>query len=130
MEKFKPEQLHFSELAISHFTNLLENEVGQKSNRIGIKKAGCSGYEYFFEYDETYSSDDTIITQDNCRFLIDSKSFKFLKGSKVDYVEEGFNKGIKFFNPNATAVCGCGESFNIDSIDNIDSKTNSQVKKK
>tara|TARA_B100001029_G_scaffold133404_1_gene112290 strand:+ start:4061 stop:4453 length:393 start_codon:yes stop_codon:yes gene_type:complete len=130
METFKPEQLQFSDLAIAHFTNLLEKEVGQKSIRIGIKKAGCSGYEYFFEFDEAHSNDDTIITQDNCRFLIDSKSLEFLKGSKVDYVEEGFNKGIKFFNPNAVAVCGCGESFSIDSLDKTDSKDTSQVKKK
>ena len=59
MEKFKPEQLQFSDLAIAHFTNLLEKEVGQKSIRIGIKKAGCSGYEYFFEFDEAHSNDDT-----------------------------------------------------------------------
>ena len=31
----------------------------------------------------------------------------------VDYSEEGLNKGIKFHNPNAKAVCGCGESFNV-----------------
>ena len=26
---------------------------------------------------------------------------------------EGLNQGIKFINPNASAVCGCGESFTV-----------------
>ena len=42
-----------------------------------------------------------------------SDSFNFLKGSLIDYQDDGLNKGIKFINPNAKAVCGCGESFTI-----------------
>ena len=130
MDKFKPEQLQFSDVAISHFSGLLKKEDGNKSIRIGVKKAGCSGYEYFFEYAEIRDEDDTLIKHDDCTFLIDPKSFEFLKGSKVDYEEDGFNKGIKFHNPNATAVCGCGESFSIEKKQNSDSEVTSQVKKK
>ena len=130
MEKFKPEHLQFSDMALSHFSRLLKNENADKSIRIGIKKAGCSGYEYFFEYAETQTKDDTMIKHDDCTFLIDPQSFEFLKGSKVDYEEDGFNKGIKFHNPNATAVCGCGESFSIETAQSSDSEADSQVKKK
>ena len=28
-------------------------------------------------------------------------------------VDDGLNKGIKFINPNAKAVCGCGESLKL-----------------
>ena len=45
----------------------------------------------------------------------------------VDYAEEGFNKGIKFHNPNAKSVCGCGESFNID---HNQEASNTSLKKK
>ena len=31
----------------------------------------------------------------------------------IDYVE-GVNEGIKFLNPNVKAICGCGESFEVD----------------
>ena len=130
MDKFKPEQLQFSDVAISHFSGLLKKEKVNQSIRIGVKKAGCSGYEYFFEYEETHAHDDTVIKHDDCTFLIDPKSFEFLKGSKVDYEEDGFNKGIKFHNPNATSVCGCGESFTVDSDKNFSSEVTSQVKKK
>ena len=74
MDRFKPDQLQFSDVAISHFSGLLKKEDGNKSIRIGVKKAGCSGYEYFFEYAETHAEDDTLIKHDNCTFLIDPKS--------------------------------------------------------
>ena len=41
-------------------------------------------------------------------------SLNFMKGSLVEYSEEGLNKGITFKNPNAKAVCGCGESFTLE----------------
>ena len=46
--------------------------------------------------------------------FIDPNSFKFLKGTKVDFLVEGVNEGIKFLNPNVKAICGCGESFQVD----------------
>jgi iron-sulfur cluster assembly protein len=51
--------------------------------------------------------------KENCTIFVDNKSFNFLKGSLIDYVDDGLNKGIKFVNPNAKAVCGCGESFTV-----------------
>ena len=50
---------------------------------------------------------------ENIKVFIDQTSFIYLKGTKVDYVLDGVNKGIKFFNPNVKAVCGCGESFEV-----------------
>ena len=56
-----------------------------QSFRIGVKIAGCSGYEYFFYYEESHAQDDTVIKHDDCTLLIDPKSLQFLKGRKVDY---------------------------------------------
>ena len=52
------------------------------------------------------------LVKDN-KIFIDQKSYDFLKGSLIDYSEDGLNKGIKFKNPNVKATCGCGESFTI-----------------
>ena len=58
--------------------------------------------------------DDYIsFNKESCTIFVDSSSFTFLKGSLIDYVDDGLNKGIKFINPNAKAVCGCGESFTL-----------------
>jgi len=115
MKKFSPTELQFSAQAISHFDSSIKNRGDGIGIRIGVKKAGCSGYEYFFDFvdEQPESPNDTIFEQDTFQVFVDSESLSFLKGSLVDYSEDGLNKGIKFHNPNAKAVCGCGESFTI-----------------
>jgi iron-sulfur cluster assembly protein len=80
-----------------------------------LKKAGCSGFEYFFEYvdDILTEAKDIIFNESECNIYVDQESLNYLKGSMVDYSDDGLNKGIMFHNPNAKAVCGCGESFTI-----------------
>ena len=36
-----------------------------------------------------------------------------VQGTVIDYVTEGLNSALTFKNPNATAECGCGESFSV-----------------
>ena len=66
-----------------------------------------SGYSLIFFLDNI------CFDKSEVNIYVDSKSINFLKGSLIDYVDEGLNKGIKFVNPNAKAVCGCGESFTV-----------------
>ena len=50
MEKFIPNGLKFSDSALNHFSLMVRNNSDMNAIRIGVKKAGCSGYEYFFEF--------------------------------------------------------------------------------
>ncbi len=46
------------------------------------------------------------------KLLVDSMSFQYLKGAKIDYREDV--NGTQFVisgNPNAKTTCGCGSSF-------------------
>jgi len=115
MEKFSPEALKFSESALAHFVSSIQSRGKGLGVRIGVKKAGCSGFEYFFEYvdDILTEGQDIIFNEGECNIYVDQESLSYLKGSMVDYSDDGLNKGIKFHNPNAKAVCGCGESFTI-----------------
>ena len=115
MEKFSSKELRFSERAISHFSSSLSNNVSSDGIRIGVRKAGCSGFEYFFEFvDANFTNEaDLIFDVGDIKIYVDQDSLNYLRGSLVDYSEDGFNQGIKFHNPNAKAVCGCGESFTI-----------------
>jgi iron-sulfur cluster assembly accessory protein len=36
-----------------------------------------------------------------------------VNGIEIDFVTEGVNSTFEFRNPNATAECGCGESFTV-----------------
>ena len=113
MQVFSPSDLNFSDSAIDHFLSSLDNRGKGVGIKIGVKKAGCSGYEYFFEYVDNFEDDGIVFKKNGCKIFVDNTSLQFLKGSLVDYTEEGLNQGIKFVNPNAKAVCGCGESFTV-----------------
>ena len=113
MESFNPTSISFTKSAINHFKNSLIGKPENFGIRIGVKEAGCSGYEYFFEYTNEEREDDILFDESTFKIHVDSESFEFLKGSEVDFVSTGLNQGIIFNNPNAKVTCGCGESFSI-----------------
>tara|TARA_B100000614_G_C14153897_1_gene329709 strand:+ start:66 stop:431 length:366 start_codon:yes stop_codon:yes gene_type:complete len=114
LNKINPNSLQFSEKAINHFKSQLIGKPNISFIRIGVREAGCSGYEYFFEFEEMLRDSDTEFVFDDCKIIVDETSLNFMKGSLVEYSEDGLNKGITFKNPNAKAVCGCGESFTVE----------------
>jgi iron-sulfur cluster insertion protein len=44
---------------------------------------------------------------------VDEVSLGLLKGSVLDYEEDMASAGFVVKNPNATAKCGCGNSFSV-----------------
>ena len=44
---------------------------------------------------------------------LDPMAEMFVFGCTIDYVEELGGSYLKVINPNATASCGCGESFAV-----------------
>ena len=81
--------------------------------RIGVKKVGCSGFAYTFDYADEVQVGDQIFESNNASVIIDAGSLPFLEGSRVDFVREGLNDSFKFDNPNVDNTCGCGESFSL-----------------
>ena len=45
--------------------------------------------------------------------VVDKIAEMFVLGCTVDYVKEFGGSYLKVVNPNATAQCGCGESFAV-----------------
>lgn len=81
--------------------------------RIGLKKVGCSGFAYTFDYADEILVGDQIFESHNANVVVDANSLPFLDGSRVDFVREGLNDSFKFENPNVDNTCGCGESFSL-----------------
>lgn len=81
--------------------------------RVGLSGGGCSGYTYSFEFIPEALESDKVFDFDNIKICIDKKSYLFLNGSEIDYEESPFKSGIKLNIPNATRVCGCGESISF-----------------
>ncbi|NBX04437.1 MAG: iron-sulfur cluster assembly accessory protein [Alphaproteobacteria bacterium] len=82
--------------------------------RITVRGGGCSGFQYEFALDESpISATDIVIEKDGSRAVIDDISIGLVAGSQLDYVEDLASAGFEIKNPNATASCGCGNSFSV-----------------
>ncbi len=84
---------------------------------IGVKlstpRRGCSGLAYSVDYVNEANAFDERIETPGGLFFIDGASVLYLIGSTMDWVEDDFQAGFVFNNPNATGSCGCGESFTV-----------------
>ena len=81
--------------------------------RLGVKKVGCSGFAYTFDYADDVRAGDHSFESHGAKIVIDAESLAFLDGSTLDFVREGFKQVFKVNNPNVDAMCGCGESFSV-----------------
>lgn len=79
--------------------------------RMGVKGGGCSGMSYSLEFDSEVGPHDKEFDIDGVRVVIDRKSYLYLNGVTLDYVQQGLTAGFTFVNPNAKSSCGCGTSF-------------------
>jgi len=82
--------------------------------RITVKGGGCSGFQYDFKLDDTPAApSDIIIANFGAEAVIDDISVGLLSGAVLDYAEDLSHAGFEIKNPNATAKCGCGNSFSV-----------------
>lgn len=81
--------------------------------RLGVKKVGCSGFAYTFDYADEVGANDALFESHEATVVVDREALAYLDGSTLDFVREGLKESFKFENPNAKAQCGCGESFSV-----------------
>jgi len=81
--------------------------------RVGIKKVGCSGFGYVFDYADEVGTDDVMFEDHDAKLVVDRESIAALDGARLDFVRDGLKQIFKFDNPNVDSTCGCGESFNF-----------------
>ena len=99
--------------AASQIRKALLKRGGGVGLRVAVKTSGCSGYAYALEFADQPSADDLSFESEGVQLLVDAKSLPMIDGTQLDWVREGLNEGFKFNNPNASATCGCGESFAV-----------------
>ena len=81
--------------------------------RVGIKKVGCSGFAYTYDYADDVGAGDRAFESHGTKVVVDAKSLEALDGATLDFVKDGLKQAFKFENPNVDAMCGCGESFSV-----------------
>ena len=80
--------------------------------RIGVQGGGCSGFQYLLEFDER-RDDDQVLELDGLVAVVDPFSAPLLSGLILDYDGSIGGKGFEFRNPQVSAGCGCGRSFQV-----------------
>ncbi len=109
------ETIGVSPSAAARIAKLLSQEPEPGTRfRVSVQGGGCSGFQYHFDFDTNPPADDDILIEsDGARVVIDEASLGFVKGSVIDYVDELGGAFFEIKNPNATASCGCGNSFSV-----------------
>lgn len=102
-----------TENAAKHIQQQLAKRGKGLAFRIGIKRSGCSGFSYTFDYADEITSDDQLFESYRTKIVVDKSSLPYLDGSKIDFSKDGLNSSFKFINPNIDNTCGCGDSFSV-----------------
>lgn len=113
---FDPElvEIHLTPRARAHVRAKIE-AAGGAGMRLGIRESGCSGFMYEVGIvDEPQPSDACFDFEDGVRVFVPREHLALLAGISIDYITEGLNSTLKFDNPNAQSMCGCGESFAVE----------------
>ena len=100
--------LQITDSAKEYLTSMTESER-KRFAHLSVLGGGCSGFQYKWEL--TDEQNDGFLIDDI--LVVDKIAEMFILGGTVDYVKEFGGSYLKVVNPNATAQCGCGESFAV-----------------
>ena len=107
-------QFSITSAAAAQISRILENEGSDAAClRVAVQGGGCSGFSYVFSIDETRGEDDHAFARDGVTVLVDDMSLAYMTGAEIDWVDDMIGAAFQIKNPNATAACGCGTSFDI-----------------
>jgi iron-sulfur cluster assembly protein len=90
-----------------------EPEAGLGVLRIAVQGGGCSGFQYALGFDRAAQEGDHAITAHGVDVVVDPYSAPYLNGTEIDFVD-GLQGGFAINNPNVSAACGCGHSFQVE----------------
>jgi iron-sulfur cluster assembly accessory protein len=113
MTELVAEQVVATERALKRVAEVLRGEAPGSFLRVSVNGGGCSGFQYSFDILPAAEDGDVILGDSEARLAIDPVSLDFLKGSRIDFVDDLMGSSFRVENPNATASCGCGTSFAI-----------------
>lgn len=112
-ETFNPTVISMTPEARAHLRKQLQRE-GVLAVELNINESGCNGYMYEINYVSDRPEDSREFDfGDGVKVFVSNEDWQYVSGTSIDFVTEGLNSSLKFDNPNADTLCGCGESFSI-----------------
>src|SRR2546423_7752930 len=82
--------------------------------RVAVQGGGCSGFQYALGFDRGPQDGDHELTMHGVTVVIDPFSAPYLQGAQIDFLTGLQESGFKIDNPNVSASCGCGHSFQVE----------------
>jgi iron-sulfur cluster assembly accessory protein len=105
--------VELTEAAARRVAEIMKTEPPGSCLRVGVDGGGCSGFTYTYNVTTERTPDDLVIERDGAVVLVDQISLDFLRGCKIDFIDDLIGRMFKIVNPAATASCGCGSSFSV-----------------
>ncbi|MBL4889739.1 MAG: iron-sulfur cluster assembly accessory protein [Candidatus Lindowbacteria bacterium] len=90
-----------------------QNKTESAGLRVGVAGGGCSGFSYKLDIADEPTDQDKVFESKGVRLFVDNKSYLFLNGLTLDYIDTLMERRFVFNNPNAEKTCGCGQSFGV-----------------
>jgi iron-sulfur cluster assembly accessory protein len=81
--------------------------------RVAVQGGGCSGFQYALGFDRGSQEGDHELVCEGVPVVVDPFSAPYLAGTEIDWVD-GLQGGFAINNPNVSASCGCGHSFQVE----------------
>lgn len=81
--------------------------------KVEVVGGGCSGLKYNMDFSNITIEDEEVFEHLDLKIVTNKKSLLYLIGTELDFTDGLNGKGFEWNNPQATRVCGCGESFSI-----------------
>ena len=111
----KTEPITITDSAAAKINELLTDQenASEQALRVAVRGGGCSGFQYALAFDAPKENDHRFEDK-GVSVVVDKASMQFVFGSEVDWVDGLQGAGFSVNNPNVTAACGCGSSFQVD----------------
>ncbi|KAF1702337.1 HesB/IscA family protein [Pseudoxanthomonas kaohsiungensis] len=98
-------------VALDRVQRFLQRDPTALGLRFGVERTGCSGWGHVADLARDRREGDAVFEQDGVRIFVDAQSLPLVDGTRIDFTRQGLSETFVFDNPNASAECGCGESF-------------------
>jgi len=104
--------IQITESAQKYLTDVLNDKNNDDYVTLGVKGGGCSGFQYIWDFKKNWPNVNWSDPIEGV-LVLDPMAEMYVAGCTVDYVKELGGSYLKVVNPNASASCGCGESFAV-----------------
>ena len=107
--------LSCSDAALEHIKTLIkESDNSPSFFHLTIYETGCTGLMYAPSLITKPNDTDIKILMNGLDIYVNKDAMIVLNGVYIDYVKVSLGQyQLTYDNPNADALCGCGESFNL-----------------